>query len=113
LRKLADVMFLVPLGTSFWPSCMHESLTIAIVAPLLDRVPWSIRATKLAGDLEKDMSGVWDSDCSRQGARLRKFLGQATSLGAMPGSLARELLQAKGGGPVPNPEYKRTGGGGL
>jgi hypothetical protein len=34
---------------------MNESLTIAIVAPLLDRVPWSIRSTKLAGDLEKDM----------------------------------------------------------
>jgi hypothetical protein len=83
LRKLADIMFLVPLGTSIWPSCMHECLTIAIVAPLLDRVPWSIHATKLAGDLEKEMSGVWDSNCSRQGARLRKFWGQATSLGGM------------------------------
>jgi hypothetical protein len=36
---------------------MHESLTIAIVAPLLDRVPWSIHATKLAGDLRRTCQG--------------------------------------------------------
>jgi hypothetical protein len=99
-------MFLVPLGSNVWPRCMHESLAIAIVTPLLDRVPWSLRATKLAGDLEKDMSGVWDTDCRREGARLRKFWDQATSLGSMPRSLARELLQAKRSGPVPNSEHK-------
>jgi hypothetical protein len=107
IGKLADVVFLVPLvGNNVWLSCMHENLTIAIVAPLLDRLPWSLRTTKLAGDLEKDMSGVWDTDCRREGARLRKFWDQATSLGAMPRSLARELLQAKGSGPVPNSEHK-------
>jgi hypothetical protein len=78
---LADVMFLVPLSNSLWPPCMHESLTIAFVAPLLVRVPWSIRSTKLAGDLEKDMLGghfgtkrlhwdpcqeAWHGSCYRQ-----------------------------------------------
>jgi hypothetical protein len=97
LRKLANVMLLVPLGNNVWPSSMHKSLTITIVAPLLDRVPWSLRSTKLTGDL--------------QGARLRKFWDQATSLGSMSESLARELLQAKGSGPVPNSEHKGPGGG--
>jgi hypothetical protein len=90
---------------------MHESLTIAIVAPLLDRVPWSLRATKLAGDLEKEMTVVWDTNCRREGDRLRKFWDQATTLGSVPGSLARELLQAKGSGTVPNSEHKGPGGG--
>jgi hypothetical protein len=112
LRKLADVMFVVPLGNNVWPLSMHESLTIAIIiAPLLDRVPWSLRSTKLTGDLEKDMSGVWDTDCRWQGARLWKFWDQAASLGSMSGSLAQELLQAKGSGPVPNSEHKGSGGG--
>jgi hypothetical protein len=111
LRKLADVMFLVPLGNNVWPSSMHESLTIAIVAPLLNRMPWSLRSTKLTSDLEKDMSGVWDTDCRWQGARLRKCWDQATSLGFMSGSLTREWLQAEGSGPVPNSEHKGPGGG--
>ena len=109
LGKMADLIFQVPLGNRVWPAAMHESLTIALVCPLLNRIPWHIRPTKLASNLRADLSGMWHIDCARQGACLRKFWDRTLALDTLPGSVARELLQTDGDGSVPHP--KLEGGG--
>jgi hypothetical protein len=109
LGKMADLIFQVPLGNRVWPAAMHESLTIALVCPLLNRIPWHIRPTKLASNLRADLSGVWHIDCARQGACLRKFWDRTLALDTLPGSVARELLQTDGDGSVPH--TKLEGGG--
>ena len=94
LRKVADVVIKIPIGVGIWPETMHESLTLAILCPLLNRSPWRVRPTTLARDFETEMSGMWNQDCRRQGNCLRKFWLQSTALDSMSGGLARKLLQA-------------------
>ena len=106
LGKMADILFQLPVGNNVWPAAMHESLTIALICPLLNRIPWHVRPTKLAAELRSDLSGVWSSDCARQGASLRKFWDCTLALDTMPGSLARELLQTDGDGQVPDPKFE-------
>lgn len=101
LRKVADVLITVPVGCSVWPRRMHESLTLAIVCPLLNRCPWQLRNTKLAVDLEGQLSGVWSPNCVEQGNMLREFWHRSVTLDTMSGSLARRLLQETSRGPVP------------
>jgi hypothetical protein len=42
LRKVLDVMFNIPIGIDIWLRDMYQSLTCAIVCPLLDIPPWKI-----------------------------------------------------------------------
>ena len=45
LGKVADVMFTIPVGTSIWPSEMHEPLVAALICPLLSCRPWRVRGS--------------------------------------------------------------------
>jgi len=110
LGKVADVLFNVPVGTDVWPTRMHEPLIIGIIFPLPDRHPWSLRKTKLMADAQKELSGVWSADCSREGDYLRELCVRARDVGAMPESLAREVLQTVQERLVPGRAFAERGG---
>jgi hypothetical protein len=108
LAKIADVIITMPLGTDVWPREMFEMLTIALIPPLLNRYPWTIRGSRMVAQLEADLPRVWSPRGEKEGHRLRKFWTQARALEGMPDGMARHMLQAAPGRQVPG---ARQGGG--
>ena len=45
LYKAADFVFEVPVGSTVWPSDMHEPLLIGVLFPFLRVEPWQVRGT--------------------------------------------------------------------
>jgi hypothetical protein len=46
MNRAADIVLVVPIGFSCWPSDMHEPLLIGIVFPFINCYrPWQIRGT--------------------------------------------------------------------
>jgi hypothetical protein len=51
LFKAADIVFDIPIGSSFWPVEMYEPLIIGIAFPFIRHPPWQLRGTpKVARD---------------------------------------------------------------
>jgi hypothetical protein len=73
LRKVSDVMFQVPVGTTLWPHSMHEPVTVALICPLLHSRPWQVRDTLLVARLKESLSVVWSASLGRERSGLRKF----------------------------------------
>ena len=73
LRKLSDALVTLSAGSTIWNLSMYEPLTIAFVAPLLDRPPWRVaRSPKLEKWRSKVLSLQYE-DQSVFGSSLRKF----------------------------------------
>ncbi|GKY90814.1 hypothetical protein MPSEU_000054200 [Mayamaea pseudoterrestris] len=83
MRKASDVMFTIPIGASFWREEMFESLTLALVCPLLPASPWQVRRMDLARDTERNLSGVWEGAEGERGAQVRKFWLQAKAMAGL------------------------------
>jgi hypothetical protein len=95
LRKAADVLITIRVGPSIWGTNMHESLTFAILCPLIHRAPWHLRPTAMVGNLEADLSGMWTPSAERERDSLCQFYLSATTLETVPERVARGLLRNK------------------
>jgi hypothetical protein len=73
LRKVSDVMFSVPQGTSVWPQSMHEPVTVALICPLLLSRPWQVRDTPIVARLGESLRDVWSASLARERGSLREF----------------------------------------
>jgi hypothetical protein len=73
LGKVADAMFTIPVGSSIWPSNMHEPLVVALICPLLSCRPWRVKGAPWVAELEDSMCGVWSGNLQAQRGYLRKF----------------------------------------
>jgi hypothetical protein len=73
LRKVSDVMFSVPQGTTVWPQSMHEPVTVALICPLLHSRPWQIRDTPIVARLRESLPVVWSASLDRERSSLCKF----------------------------------------
>jgi hypothetical protein len=94
LAKLADVMFVVPVGTSIWETDMYEPVLIAFICPLLNCRPWQVRKTPLVAQLNHSVSGVWSQNLARERSHLRKFWKDAREWDGVCEGVARPVLQA-------------------
>ena len=73
LRKLSDALLTISAGSTIWTLSMYEPLTIAFIAPLLDRPPWRVaRSPKLEKWRSKVLSMQYE-DQALFGPSLRKF----------------------------------------
>jgi hypothetical protein len=89
LRKVSDVMFSVPQGTSVWPQSMHEPVTVALICPLLHSRPWQVRDTPLVARLKESLQDVWSISLSRERSGLCKFWDATQKWDSLPGDVAR------------------------
>lgn len=102
LSKAADLLVVLPFDAELWPEeTQFECLTLAIICPLLRAAPWRVERSGLRGRVIDALQGLREPSISLYGDRVREFWIQATELGFMPGSVARSMLHAPGGGPVP------------
>ena len=130
LFKDADVNFYVKAGAPFWPSDMHEPLTVVIVLPLAYvpkyRGPWIAKHTSKArdtcerlgaefGDPEENgrkkftdmgepMPSLWDNDHRWTRDILFQFLQAQSSFPPVQSGLVRGLLPSLRGGPLSGPK---------
>jgi hypothetical protein len=105
LRKVSDVMFQVPVGTTLWPQSMHEPVTVALCCPLLHSGAWQVRDTPLVARLKEPLLVVWSASLGREPSGSRKW--QATEdWDSLPGNVARGVLQTGPKGSVPGPTRK-------
>lgn len=130
LFKDADVVFYVKAGAPFWPSSMHEPLTIIIVLPLAYvknyRGPWIVKHTPSAREfgrhmdsefgkprengrqeflnLGEPMPSLWEDDHRWTRDLLFEFLKTQSKFPPVQSGLVRALLPSLRDGPVPHPK---------
>jgi hypothetical protein len=90
LRKVSDVMFSVPQGTSVWPQSMHEPVTVALICRLLHSRPWQVRDTPLVARLKESLPVVWSASLSRERSVLCKFWDATKKWDSLSGDVARK-----------------------
>jgi len=102
LRKVADVQFVIPVGSPSWPLTMHEPLIISVCFPHLRTYPWRYKGSTLMGALEGQLRSVWKTTPERLGLVLRQFFSKAWSLGSLPEGILRKVLHPPPTGSIPN-----------
>jgi hypothetical protein len=92
--RVGKFSFTIPSATAVWKKGQHEPLLCIVCLPLSCHRPWSLRGTKLVGEMERSLRGMQSFNTSRTGSLLRKFLEQARVLESMPSGMVRHLLRA-------------------
>jgi hypothetical protein len=82
------------LGRNAHPENWQHEPLICIVCVLFScNRPWSLRCTKLVGDMERSLRGMPLFNTARTGSLLPKFLEQMRALESMPVGMVRHLLR--------------------
>jgi hypothetical protein len=92
LVKESDFWMEIPAGTSFWPSTMHEPLTLLVSLPLCRHPPWTLKGTPFLESLRREMRKVWDRLPERSGYLLRQLLQRARGFESLLEGVVREVL---------------------
>ena len=102
--KESDFYFVVPTGTSFWPSDMHEPLTVFISFPLLSQQPWRFSGVPLLEELDRKLRKVWPNSEGRARSLLCQLCLHLRQLQSMSESMVRSLLYRTSWKRVPDQE---------
>lgn len=70
---MADAVFNVPAGASFWNANMHEPLVIGVCLPFHRRTPWKIWRCSAILAMERKLCGMWESQDGAERDLLRKL----------------------------------------
>jgi hypothetical protein len=73
LRKVADFVVTIPVGSSLWDESLHEPLVLALICPLLNHSPWQVRNTRGLAELTVALPRMWSPHWLAEGNRLRDF----------------------------------------
>ena len=92
LYKGADLIFDLPVGHEVWPSAMHESLTVALFFPYLNRAPWEFKKTRLMVDMGRLLPKVFKEAPALAGAVLSELCSLTRRLDTMPLGDVRRVL---------------------
>jgi hypothetical protein len=93
LMKVADAIFVIPVGCDCWPSNMHEPVVVALICPLLCSSPWQVKETFISDQLKAALPKVWSSGGVDERDLVRKFWEATRSWDSrVQRCLARSLL---------------------
>ena len=92
LYKACDLVFEIPIGSSCWPTNMHEPVVVGIVFPFLSRPPWQLRLTPKMLAVARTMHEMWEDSDMAAGHFLRQLLLEHEKLSAVPTNVVRKLL---------------------
>jgi hypothetical protein len=110
LRKVADVLVTIPVGSSLWSNQLHEPLVFALTCPLLAFSPWRVkRSERLAGG-QDPLPKVWSADWKVEGDILRKlWLEEVPGDPDLLWGLAPTVLREAPNGSIPSTAGKGFG----
>jgi hypothetical protein len=110
LRKVADFVVTIPVGSSLWNAELHEPLVLALICPLLNYSPWQVQNTRGLAELTVALPRVWSPHWTVEGDRLRKFwCAEVPDDPNLLWGMACKVLPAEDGGPVPCAASKGSG----
>ena len=101
-HKLCDFVAVIPVGSTHWPTDMHEPLWIGFSLPFIRHHPWALRGTPLLVDLGRQLREVLSSGEKDGGDILRKLLRTSRRITGLSKRVARGMLRMPGEGTVPN-----------
>ena len=105
--KLCDVSFMLPVGSSHWPSTMHEPVWFGVVLPFIKHRPWKLKRSAYVVELEGKLRSVLSSGDGDGRDILRKLLQLPRRVARMRFRHACGLLRVPGpGGDVPNEDNR-------
>ena len=96
LYKVADLVFEIPAGESFWPNEMHKPIIVGIVLPFLRCSPWQVRSTPKMYSVGRKLRGMWGTSDLDARSVLRELLSQHKHMASMPESMVRKMLYFEG-----------------
>lgn len=109
--KLCDVSTLLPVGSSHWPSTMHEPVWFGLVLPFVKHRPWKLKRSPYVVELEGGLRRVLSTGEGDGRDILRKLLQLPRRVARMRVHNARGLLRVPSdGGNVPHEAYRRCSG---
>jgi hypothetical protein len=110
LRKVADFIVTIPVGSSLWPHDMCEPIVLALTCPLLNCSPWKFGDSRGLAELEAALPRVWSPDWDVEGDRLREFWrAEVPDDPNLLWGLARRLLSPEEGRQLPSASGERLG----
>ena len=101
-HKFADFVFKLPVGSTHWPSGMHEPLFVGIALPYVRYHPWSLRGTPLLVDMEGQLRQVLRASEGDGRHILRELLRIPSRISSVSEDVARGVLRMPRKGEVPN-----------
>jgi hypothetical protein len=84
----------IPSTNTVWKKGQDKPLICTVCLPLSCHRPWSLRGTKIVGDMERSLRGVQSFNTAQTGSLLRKFIEQTRALESMPVGVMRHMLRA-------------------
>ncbi len=97
LNRSADLITVIPPGTDFWPSEMHEPLILACYLPFLKHRPWQLKGQEALLGLEKQLRKVWKENPGSGGSLLWKLWRKSREMDSMSEKLVCKMLHSRRG----------------
>ena len=101
-HKLCDFIVRIPVGSTHWPSGLHEPLFLGISLPYIRYSPWSLRGTPMLVDLDRRMREMLSSGEGDGGDLLLELLRLPRRLSSVSEDVARGMLRMPRAGKVPD-----------
>jgi len=82
--KSADLVLSFPAGQRYWPTEMHEPLTIAFFLPYLQHSPWELKGSRILVEVGRKMPGMLQDGEGAERDLLRQLCKSTGELGSLP-----------------------------
>ena len=92
LYKAADIVFVLPIGTSAWPANRFEPCLIGLCFPFLRSRPWQLQSAPKMYAVGRKLLKVSEEGNMDQGVILRELCLFVRRLPPLPGNVVRRLL---------------------
>jgi len=92
LYKASDIVFVLPIGTSFWTTNQCEPCLVGLCFPFLRSSPWQLQSTPKLYAVGRELLKVSEEGDLDQGPILRKLCDFVRRLSPMPGNVVRRML---------------------
>jgi hypothetical protein len=95
LYKSADIVFVLPIGTSCWPSNRFEPCLVGLCFPFLRCRPWQLQGSPKMYAVGRQLLAMSKEGDMDQGHILRELCNLVRRLPPMPGNVVRRMLYIK------------------
>ena len=109
-HKLCDFVAVIPVGSTHWPTDIHEPLWIGFSLPFIRHHPWALRGTPLLVDLGRQLRKVLSAGEEDGGNILLKLLRTSRRVTSLSKRVARGVLRMPRDGAVSNEGARRLSG---
>jgi hypothetical protein len=92
LYKASDIVFVLPLGSSAWPSEMFERCIVGLIFPFLSVAPWQLRGSPKVYAVGRQLHKVWKDEALDAGNIMRELCVLSKRLQSVPVHVVRKLL---------------------